>query len=387
MLDWLRQLQQLRRDTEPCVLVTVSGCRGSTPRETGAKMIVTRDTVIGSIGGGKLEYSCVRSACEWLQNGNVTGRSKTRRLVLGANCGQCCGGVVEILFEEITPAQQWWIDELTALQTAGIPAAMVTLCTPRARARKWVVTARNCRTQDRHAGDVDRPELTDSEVDWTKGLPQHVLDAARCCLEPGAGARQFSAACDAGEKLTVLIEPVRRCDFEIAVFGAGHVGSACVTIFTQLEATVHWIDNRPDLMNGLKRDDLHTVEIDPPTSYVNQLAAGVYYLVMTHDHALDLELCAAILQRSDSSYCGLIGSGAKRRRFLKRLTAAGLLPEQLARLTCPIGIDLIGGKKPMEIAVAVAAELLNLRETSARRDHLTPVGALAAQATAHTKSL
>ena len=89
---------------------------------------------------------------------------------------------------------------------------------------------------------------------------------------------------------------------------------------------------------------------------------GAHYLVMTHDHGLDLEICAGVLERGDFRFLGLIGSKSKRARFLSQLTERGFAPQALSRLTCPIGIDGIAGKRPETIAVSVAAQLLRLFE-------------------------
>ncbi len=92
---------------------------------------------------------------------------------------------------------------------------------------------------------------------------------------------------------------------------------------------------------------------------------GAFYLVMTHSHALDFEICDRILRRRDARYCGLIGSRSKRRRFEKRYRQQGMPADLLDALTCPIGVDGIRGKKPAEIAVAAAAEVLRLYEQAA----------------------
>jgi xanthine dehydrogenase accessory factor len=81
---------------------------------------------------------------------------------------------------------------------------------------------------------------------------------------------------------------------------------------------------------------------------------------MTYSHALDLAICHAVLRRGDFGHLGLIGSATKRVRFMKRLTELGIAPSLLARLTCPIGIPGLGGKEPSMIAVAVAAQLVQL---------------------------
>jgi xanthine dehydrogenase accessory factor len=89
---------------------------------------------------------------------------------------------------------------------------------------------------------------------------------------------------------------------------------------------------------------------------------GTLYLVMTHSHPLDLEICAQVLRREDFGFLGLIGSQTKRARFASRLRAIGIPSHRLSRLTCPIGIPGIGGKEPAAIAVAVAAQLLIVAE-------------------------
>jgi xanthine dehydrogenase accessory factor len=87
---------------------------------------------------------------------------------------------------------------------------------------------------------------------------------------------------------------------------------------------------------------------------------------MTHSHALDFEICDRVLRRADATYCGLIGSLSKRRRFEKRFRAQGMQERDLERLVCPIGVQGISGKKPAEIAVAAAAEVLQAYERAIR---------------------
>jgi xanthine dehydrogenase accessory factor len=84
--------------------------------------------------------------------------------------------------------------------------------------------------------------------------------------------------------------------------------------------------------------------------------------VLTHSHALDYDICREILRRDRFSFAGLIGSHTKAARFAHRLARDGIAPERVGRLVCPIGIAGIAAKQPEAIAVAVAAQLLRLRE-------------------------
>jgi xanthine dehydrogenase accessory factor len=96
MWNWVVLLEQLRKQGKSLALVTVTQCTGSTPRETGAKMIVLPDGVFhGTIGGGHLEELAIQDALKCIRE----NRSQTIRYPLGAKTGQCCGGVVELLLE------------------------------------------------------------------------------------------------------------------------------------------------------------------------------------------------------------------------------------------------------------------------------------------------
>lgn len=272
MNGWCGELRQLVDNGERAVLVTVAATRGSTPREVGAKMVVTKTTTIGSIGGGQLEYQCTQEACQWLAKGSKSGKSSRtmlRKFVLSANCGQCCGGVADILFEEVGRA------------------------------------------------DVGRIE-------------------------------QLSASRDLRSR--------------IVIFGAGHVGSACAAVLSTLDVNIDLIDSRAGFLDDRLPTNIAARELADPAGFVATVPENSYFLVMTHDHGLDFDICARILQRTDIAYCGLIGSRSKRRRFEKRFRELGITEKEISQLTCPIGIDEIKGKKPAEIAIAVAAQLQHLFE-------------------------
>ena len=93
-------------------------------------------------------------------------------------------------------------------------------------------------------------------------------------------------------------------------------------------------------------------------------------VIMSFSHGEDLDVVAACLKRQrvagDLPYIGLIGSATKWATFRRRLQERGFTEEELAHVTCPIGVPGITGKEPEVIAVAVAAQLL--QTLSVRRD-------------------
>lgn len=77
---------------ERIVHVRVAEAKGSTPRESGAWMLVTASTMLGTIGGGALEFRAIDLARKMLEGGNAD--EQTLELPLGPEIGQCCGGRV-----------------------------------------------------------------------------------------------------------------------------------------------------------------------------------------------------------------------------------------------------------------------------------------------------
>jgi xanthine dehydrogenase accessory factor len=97
---------------------------------------------------------------------------------------------------------------------------------------------------------------------------------------------------------------------------------------------------------------------DEVLNEVERMPAGSYFIVMTHNHQLDLELTAEILKRNDFAYYGLIGSKSKRAKFEHRLRDRGFNPAVVARMRCPMGLSEVKGKLPIEIAVSIAGEVI-----------------------------
>jgi len=271
MNSWISALGALAETGTPAVLVTVLEIKGSTPREAGAKMVVTAESSQGTIGGGHLEFKAVELARELLaaQVAEPAGAATPvlRRFALGPSLGQCCGGEAALLFEPVLP--------------------------PR---------------------------------------------------------------------------------FQVALFGAGHVGKALAKLLADLPCRVTWIDSRAEAFPAEIPANAAVELTDLPEQEVADLPHESYVLVMTHSHALDLRIVERALRRADLRYVGLIGSRTKRARFLRRLALRGLAPEEIARLTCPIGIAGVAGKRPAEIAIAVAAQLLQLHSAATRAENQPALG-------------
>ncbi|MEO1020602.1 MAG: xanthine dehydrogenase accessory protein XdhC, partial [Pseudomonadota bacterium] len=157
-----------------------------------------------------------------------------------------------------------------------------------------------------------------------------------------------------------LVRPTGRSLSPLYLFGAGHVGRAIVNAMDSLPFEIAWIDSRPEIFPEFLPDNVIPRPALDPLSEVGRAPAGAFFLVMTHEHDQDEQICERILIRGDFAYLGLIGSETKVRRFRMRLGGRDI--PHLDRLICPIGLPGIQSKEPAIIAASVAADLLQRRE-------------------------
>jgi len=335
--DWLDALADALAAGREAALVTVIEAEGSTPREAGARMAVTADGIAGTIGGGRLELLAIKRARRLLADPEQPG-TLIERLALGPSLGQCCGGAARILVQRIAAADADWIADARAQARSRRPFVTATVLD--ARGATFLVT------------EDAAPQALSAEA---RAQAQAMLDA-------GPGAR-IIAPC--GREPGVVLGRAAPSDFVIFLFGAGHVGRAIARVLEGVPCRLVWIDDREGVFPERTGRNVETVFAAEPARLVAHAPPGAWFLVMTHSHALDFEICERALARGDFAYLGLIGSKTKRARLAKRVAEAGHPPEVMRGLTCPIGIDGIPGKTPGEIAIAVAAELLRLRAAPA----------------------
>jgi xanthine dehydrogenase accessory factor len=348
-LAWPDALHAAIARGERAVIVAVAGAAGSTPRESGAAMVVTRDRIAGTIGGGHLEYEATRIAREALVGNAAVSAHWLVRFPLAARLGQCCGGVATLAFAVVDASAATWLDGVAALARAAAPFALVgRLGHGDAVAARLVVTA------DGAMGTLGETRLDAAAVAAARArLGRRPVEASG-----GSGALDL-----AGVPLFVhVFQPVA---FAVCVFGNGHVGRALVQVLGALPASVQWYDTREHDFPAGVPDNVEVVATDAPAGDVENLPTGAYVVVMTHSHALDFDIVEAALRRDDWRYLGLIGSRAKRHQLERRLAARGVAPAVVSRVICPIGRGDLKSKEPGVIAVAVAAEILAIREAMA----------------------
>jgi xanthine dehydrogenase accessory factor len=246
-----------------------------------------------------------------------------------------------------------WISALADLQQQGQPCVLVTIIeergsTPRNAGSKMVVTT------DRIFETIGGGHLEYKAMALAREMLQSRSQDTR--LERFSLGASLGQCC--GGATVLLFEPMGQPQAQIAVFGAGHVGRALVPLLASLPCKVRWIDSRENEFPEQIPAGAEKIVNEEVVDEVENMPPGSYYIVMTHNHQLDLELTAAILKRGDFAYYGLIGSQTKRVKFEHRLRERGFDEALMARMRCPMGLAEVKGKLPIEIAVSIAGEVI-----------------------------
>ncbi len=246
-----------------------------------------------------------------------------------------------------------WISALADLQQRGEPCVLVTIIeergsTPRNAGSKMVVTA------ERIFETIGGGHLEYKAMALAREMLEQRSQDTR--LERFSLGASLGQCC--GGATVLLFEPMGQPQAQIAVFGAGHVGRALVPLLASLPCKVRWIDSRENEFPEQIPPGAEKIVNEEVVDEVENMPPGSYYIVMTHNHQLDLELTAAILKRNDFAYYGLIGSKTKRVKFEHRLRERGFDEALMARMRCPMGLAEVKGKLPIEIAVSIAGEVI-----------------------------
>lgn len=328
---WLEAVLEGLRAGQPQVLITVVQAKGSTPRDSGARMWVSASAQHDTIGGGHLEQQAIDAARTMLAQDAPHG--KVVRYSLGPALGQCCGGVVWLAFEYLNQGDISWLEAVQAA-LAGGQSAQRTVCLPLSSGNSVPIDVA-CRRLD----GVQVQVLPGSAAghDSSEDLPLTSWD-------------EFSG---------VMLDTVVRPALNIMICGAGHVGQAIVRLLADLPVHVVWLDPRDDCWPAVVPANVTCIQGDADD--VIDCPDNAYWLVLTHSHALDLDIIEAIFAHKPFSFLGLIGSKTKKARFVSRLLQR--FPEELVnRMQCPIGLVATSSKLPSVIAISIVAQIIPLLE-------------------------
>lgn len=315
---------------ENAVLVTVTGSSGSVPRGAGAHMLVTEQgRVCGSIGGGPVERRAEQEAMDALRIKSSAIRHFQLKENQVEDLGMVCGGEVSVWLHYLSGG-----DGLLNV----VDCALTSL---EAGERCWLAADLT------DGGDLTLYCRQQGAVGGF--LPEALVEAL--------GNRPFQMEL---EGRLWYAEPLVRPG-TVYIFGGGHVAQALVPVLAAVEFRCIVVEDRPEfcdlrLFPGASEVRLVEMERLSETLKVNR---EDYVCIMTRGHANDVQ-CEAFALNTPAQYIGVIGSRRKTAWVNQILKEKGFTDKDLKRVTTPIGLP-IRAESPAEIAVSIAAQLIQIR--------------------------
>jgi xanthine dehydrogenase accessory factor len=260
------------------------------------------------------------------------------------------------------PAPHGFIERLAELAASGEPFTSVTLVetvgsTPSDAGSKMLVTAAGLVHGTVGGGRVEAKAIENAQA----MLAMPMSGSSASMFVEWNLQRDVGMTC--GGVVKLFFETYNHSQWQIAIFGAGHVAAAVIHCLLPLECRITCIDPRDEWLARLAdHPRLTKVLSDDAPAQVAALPADAFVLCMTMGHRTDRPILEEIFRQCrEFPYLGVIGSKAKRKVLERELQAAGIAKESLAAMRCPIGLEL-GSNLPGEIAVSVVAQLIQKRD-------------------------
>ena len=256
---------------------------------------------------------------------------------------------------------------LTELIEAHVPCVLVTVVdvvgsVPQDPGSKMIVTARG-----RESGTVGGGKVETRAIEEAQRLLTVSFWSPKTHFVNWSLNKDIGMTCGGAVKL--YFEAHNAGLWNIVVFGAGHIANALIPLLINLECQITCLDPRPEWLAKLPEAPNLTKRVtsDLPAE-VKHLPADAFVVLMTMGHTTDKPILIEILKTREFPYLGVIGSDAKAKRLRQDVTDAGLLAEMGRRFFCPIGLKF-GSNHPQEIAISIAAQLLQERDRLIEERH------------------
>ena len=313
MKNLMEKLKEQISMGNACYLVALIESEGSTPRSSGAFMLVNKNGfVAGTVGGGGMEYAAVLEAQKKLIEGET--KSFLKRYDLTTAAGMACGGYCSLQF-----------CYLPAVQETDMLAEYI-LFRLKGKYPWWLLIP-----------------LGEGDIRVEEGL----------FIKKHKGFYEQDGKEYYAEQYNY--------DGRVFIFGAGHVARELVPLLSHLGFKCVVIDDREEFAKTEVFPTAHKVLLADYTKLneVCKLNCMDYAVVMTRGHVHDAN-CERFLLTTPVPYIGVMGSKNKAKLARETLLSEGYSEKQLARIKTPIGLD-IGSETPAEIAVSIAAQLIEVR--------------------------
>lgn len=250
-------------------------------------------------------------------------------------------------------------EQIAELRREGVEAVVITITAVRGSVpgqlgAKAVVTSGGVVSGNLGGGKVEAKAL---------GLAAAMLGGDEPCASM-IWNLQRDVGMTCGGEMSFLFEKIEAADpWHIAIFGAGHVSQALVPVLATLACRIDVFDTRADWLAKLPaRSNVTVHQVESFENGVGGLSANSFVLSITQGHSSDRPVLREVFRRFPHPvFLGVIGSASKRAVLLRELQEDGVDREALEKILCPVGLP-VGGNDPAEIAISIAAQLLEFRD-------------------------
>lgn len=343
-------IAETEQDTPGLVLATVTGTKGSTPRKAGSSALFSNDKLIaGTVGGGIVEKKVSEYAAISAANKASASLIFSLENKIEAREEAVCGGTITILVDAMPMNHRDVFRAMAQSLREGRGGVLVTRITP------WNEPLVNIRRYWTTGEDLPLAEI----------FRQPVMREVDNIISRKAGAacREVEIPVPGEEKHAVFfLEPVLPLP-RLIIAGAGHVGKALSHQGRVLGFEVTVIDDREEFANRYNLPDADNIIVKNIGEAMEEVIkdSNTYIAIVTRGHSHDADALRACIG-SEAAYIGMMGSRSKvaalHREFISKNYAT---EEQWEKICTPIGLD-IGSQTVEEIAVSIAAQLVQYRK-------------------------
>ena len=312
---WQFAAEKLKRG-ESVILLVVAESSGSSPGRQGFKMVVARDEMRGSIGGGVMEVALVERAKLRITNYELRIKTEVVEQVHRKNSstpsGMICSGKQTVIFSKLDSSH---------LQTI----------------REIICALKNYQSR--------KLQISHRKFQILK-----------------IQSSEFSFKFERKNETEFLYEEKLGFKNKLFIIGGGHCALALSEIMSKMDFHIALFDDRKDLNTLAKNEFVHEKTIIESYENIGEFiesGANIYVVVMTLGYVFD-EIVIRKLLDKNFRYFGVLGSRAKMKTLLKNLERENYPKEKLKQIRTPIGLQ-INSRTPEEIAVSIAAEIISIK--------------------------
>jgi xanthine dehydrogenase accessory factor len=351
-----REVKQYLKEEETLAIATIVSTLGSTPREVGAKMVITASgEILGTVGGGCGEAEVRREAVQVIRSRKPAMVRVELMDDIESNSPAVCGGILNVFVDP------WWqdaetttclnlADGLLKINEEGIAAVAATVLHSENCAD--IEAGEKCLIRDGvpTTGNIRNKELLDAILRESEVRLRREESRQVTLSLPGTAGK--------AEVFFDVIPAIRR----VIIVGAGHLAIPLVKFAKILGFHITVVDDRVMYANRDRFPDVDEVLVGDMAETLRgiEITPQTYIVLITRGHQFD-EPCLREVIHSPAKYIGMIGSKRRIKAcFIRFRDEEGIPEELLKRVYAPIGLDL-KAESPEEIALSIISEMVKVR--------------------------